>query len=127
MKNLELDVSFSQERLKTIIEKNSVNIASVELASVCANVCSIIENKKTIDDEILSNITILKKEEKQLLTKFFSSLGRYDSSNQTKEIDLYLAKVNECYNTANEECKKYASLFIKLGAIIGVLVCLIII
>ena len=127
MSSFKLDVSFSQDKLKNIIEKNSLNVSSPDLTSICSNVCTILDNKKPIDNTILSNVKILKNEEKDFIIKFFSNLGKYDSTNQAKEIDSYLATINEMYINANDECKKYASLFIKLGAIIGVLVCLLII
>ena len=125
--NLEVDVTFSKDKLKTIIERNSNNINSNELTSVCSNICTSLNNKQKLDDSIFNDINILRKNEKELLTNFFSSLGKYDAYSQSKEIKSYQARINEFYIQANEECKKYAGLFIKLGAIIGLLVCLLII
>ena len=76
---------------------------------------------------MFENIKILKADEKQLLYKFFSSLGRYDVLAQSKEIKSYQTAIVGMNVKAEEECKKYSSLFIKLGIIIGLLVCLLII
>lgn len=127
LSSLELDVSFSQEKLKTVIQRNSDNLLSKELVSICSNVCEDLNNRKCLDNEIFKNISILRKDEKELLLKFFVSLGRFDAMSQSKEIKAYSTKFSEYYNQASIDCKKYASLFIKLGVIVGLLVCLLII
>lgn len=127
MSSIELDITFSHDKLKNIIERNSNALSSKELVNVCSNVCDNLKNHKKLDDEIFVNISILRKDERELLLKFFGSLGKYDAISQSKEIKTYLAKVTEYSNVADLECKKYASLFIKLGIIIGLLVCLLII
>ena len=85
------------------------------------------ERLRYIDKELFDEITILKKEEVELLQNFFCTLGKFDVYNQTKELNLYSMKFNELYKVANEECKKYASLVTKLALIVGLLVCLLII
>ena len=127
LSTLELEVVFSQEKLKNIIERNIDTISSKELVIVCSNVCENLNNKTKIDDEIFKNTTILREDEKDLLLKFFLSLGRLDATSQGKEIKTYAVKFGEYYNQASDECKKYAGLFIKLGLIVGLLVCLLII
>ena len=127
MSNLELDVSFSQDKLKNLIKKNSENVSSKELNVLCENVFGLLDKKQKIDYEIFNEIKILKKEEKDIIFSFFSSLGRFDASSQSKEIKMYQNKIDELYDVSNDECKKYASLFIKLGIIFGILVCLLII
>ncbi len=127
LSNLELDVSFSQDKLKNLIQKNNKNLTSKDLNALCQNIFNLLDKKQMIDYEIFNDIKILKKEEKDLIFSFFNSLGRLDAYSQSKEIKSYQNKINEFYNEANDECKKYASLFIKLGIIFGILVCLLII
>lgn len=124
---IELDVVFSQDKLKNVIQRNSNVLVSKDLILVCSKICEDLENKKGIGGEIFNNITILKKDEKEVLLKFFSSLGRFDALSQSKEIKAYSMRFNEFYIQADNECKKYASLFIKLGLIFGLMVCLLII
>ncbi len=127
MSNMEADVVFSRDKLSNILKKNIEICASKDLASLCQNIVSTIENKQTVDSKMFENIKILKADEKQLLYKFFSSLGRYDVLAQSKEIKSYQTAIVGMNVKAEEECKKYSSLFIKLGIIMGLLVCLLII
>ena len=127
LSGIELDIAFSKDKLKNLIKRNTQKLSSTELVYVCDKVCSFLENKQTISNSIFNDISILKKDEKQFVYQIFFNLGKYDSFLQTKEIQSYLIKIDEYYNVANEECKKYAGLFIKLGIIVGLLVCLLII
>lgn len=103
------------------------NVSSKELSALCNDFYNALVERNKISFDDISKVKILKKDEKDMVYKIFSSLGRYDAYSQSKEISNYKNKVNEFYLVADEECKKYASLFIKLGVIIGVLVCLLII
>lgn len=127
LSSLNSDVVFTQDKLKNILQKNISNISSRELANLCDNIVLTLEKREKIDSSIFDDIKILKKEEKNLLYNFFSTLGRYDVFTQSKEIQTYQVKFDGIFNEANEECKKYAGLFIKLGLIVGILVCLLII
>ena len=69
----------------------------------------------------------MKKDEKEFVFKIFSNIGRLDATSQIEEIKSYTSKITEYYNLAFCDCQKYGSLFIKLGIIVGLLVCLLII
>lgn len=125
--NLELDVAFSQDKLKNLISKNIDSISSKELSALCSDFYNALNERNKLSFDDVNRVKILKKDEKDMVFNIFSSLGKYDAYSQSKEINNYKNKVNEFYSIADEECKKYASLFIKLGVIIGVLVCLLII
>ena len=127
LSSLELDVAFSQDKLKNLINKNIESISSNDLKNICRNYCEFLDRKEKIDKNFFDNVKILKKDEKELLYSIFSSLGRFDAYSQSREIKTYIIKINEYYANANDECKKYAGLFVKLGIIIGILVCLLII
>lgn len=127
MSNLELDVSFSKDKLKNLILKNSENLNSKELVEFCKKYFELLDKKQKLDFELVNEIKILKKEEKDLIFLFFNSIGKLDAYSQSKEIKMYQNKVNEYYLQASDECKKYAGLYIKLGIIFGILICLLII
>ena len=127
LSGIEADVAFTQEKLKYIIQRNSSNLSSKELIEICNSIFLKLDNKQKIDSEIFENIKILKKEEKQLLFQIFGNLGRFDVVSQGIEIKTYKQKIEEKSNETNDECKRYAGLFVKLGIIVGLLVCLLII
>lgn len=127
LSNLEADVVFSRDKLANILKKNVEVCASRELCDLCQNIIFAIENKQAITEKMFDDVKILKNDERQLLYKFFSSLGRYDVIAQSKEIKTYQISINSYSTQAQEDCKKYSGLFIKLGIIVGILVCLLII
>ncbi len=127
LSNMEADVVFSRDKLANILKKNTEVCASKELCLLCENMMLAIESKQLIDEKLFDSVKILKTDEKQLLYKFFSQLGRYDVTTQSKEIKTYQTRINDYNLQAQEECKKYSGLFIKLGIIVGILVCLLII
>ena len=126
LSNLNSSISFGREKLLDIIEKNN-QYKSETLSKLCDNYATALKNKMPVDDKIFDGISTLKNDEKQLFISFFSMLGKYDVYSQNKEINSYSVKFSELYQYANEDCKKYASLIIKLTVIAGLLVCLLII
>ena len=127
LSNIEADVVFSRDKLANILRKNIQVCASNDLRTLCEKIIFAIDNKEIITLEAFEQIKILRNDERQLLYKFFSSLGRYDAFAQSKEIKTYQLAINDYNKEAQEECKKYSGLFVKLGIIIGILVCLLII
>ncbi len=127
LSNLETDVVFSRDKLSNILKKNIEICASKDLCALCQNIILTLESKQMITEKIFYDVKILKPDEQKLLYKFFSSLGRYDVAAQSKEIKTYQATIDGYNIQAKEECKKYSGLFIKLGIIVGILVCLLII
>ena len=124
--NLSSNINFGREKIVDIIQKYENN-RSVYLKKLCENYEKTLKDKSGVNENIFDGITILKNEERQLLVKFFSTLGKFDIYSQTKEIASYSARINELYSEASLDCKKYASLIIKLSLIVGLLVCLLII
>ena len=127
LSGIEADVTFTQDKLKYVIQRNSNAISSKELNLMCNMIFETLDKKQKIQSDLFEDIKILKKEEKELLLKIFGNLGRFDVVSLGIELKTYQNKVKEKCNESNEECKKYAGLFIKLGIIVGLLVCLLII
>lgn len=126
--------------LKTNIEFSATNLKKILMAELKQNTkskdfCKMIENylmsldcgDEFIKETLFNNIKILTEEEKECIFYFFKKLGKVDSFSQIEEIDK-LFKVNGIYySDAKEESKKYGSLYIKLGIIIGAFIALMII
>ena len=127
LSSIEADVFFTQEKLKIIIQRNSNNLSSKELVEVCNLIFEKLDNKQKIERNLFEDIKILKKEEKEFLFQIFGNLGRFDVVSQGIEIKTYKQNIKQKVDESNEECKKYAGLFVKLGIIVGLLVCLLII
>ena len=127
LSGIEADVIFTQDKLKYVIQRNSNAISSKELDKVCMAIFETLDKKQKIQSDLFDDIKILKKEEKELLFQIFGNLGRFDVVSLGIELKTYQNKVKEKCEQSNEECKKYAGLFIKLGIIVGLLVCLLIV
>lgn len=127
MSSLELDISFSQTRLIELIDKQCKTLSSAELILLCENYKQFLQSKEKPNQELFKELSILKPNEKELLLSFFTNLGRFDATNQSKEINKFGIKFKEIYEEAKIDYSKYSTLFIKLGIIVGLLLCLIII
>ncbi len=127
MSSIEADVTFTHDKLKYVIKRNCEKLNSRELIALCDLIYQRLEDKKNIEVSLLDNISILKKDEKEFIYKYFSNIGRFDVMSLSNEMGTYKNKIKIKCDESREECKKYASLFIKLGIIVGLLVCLLVI
>lgn len=74
-----------------------------------------------ITDKRLSN------DEKKEIAEFFSELGKYDMEGFVNMIDFYLEKFGKKFNEAEKIYEKSKSFYIKMGALSGTLLYVIII
>ena len=74
---------------------------------------------------MFKDIKILNDEEKNMILIFFLSLGKFDVFNQTKQLNSQKEELNKLYSNAEQEAKKYAPLYLKLGIIFGLAIALI--
>lgn len=116
---LSLEINFSRERLKVLIEnfdsQNRKNLLGVDEKFVQY----LEKNCELTTDEIFKQTNVLKSDEKDLLLLFFKTLGRSDVENQTKEIQNFVSRFSEIKNRCDLEQKKYGALSLKLGVIAG--------
>jgi len=125
LNNLKVDVNFSLKKLENILETTSSN--SKEFNCLIENYKLSLNCATLQKEELFKNITILNADEKESIFLFFKSLGKTDVLNQVAIIDGTL-EINKSYlNKANEEGKKYSTLYTKLGIMLGALVALLII
>mgnify|MGYP002798444947 CR=1 FL=1 len=116
---LALDIKFSRQRLKVLLENfdasNKKNLLGID-----ENFIEFLDKKCELSNETLfKKADILKAEEKDFILLFFKTLGRSDVENQTKEIQSFIARFNEFKTKCDTEQKKYGALSWKLGVVAG--------
>lgn len=117
---LGVEINFSRERLKVLIENFDV-ASRKNLLGIDQKFIDFLDRKcELTSEEIFAKSEILKPEEKELVLLFLKTLGRSDVENQTKEIQSFIARFNELKTTCEEDYKRYGSLSLKLGIIAGV-------
>lgn len=116
---LSLEINFSRERLKVLIENfdgaNRKNLFGVDEKFLEY----LNKNCELTVEEIFKKTSILKQDEKDLLLLFFKTLGRSDVENQTKEIQSFVSIFSEIKSQCDIEQKKYGALSMKLGIVAG--------
>ena len=118
---LDIEISYSRERLKKLIEEFDEN-QKKNLLGIDKNYISFLSSDEEFKSDLLfKNVNILKPSEKDMIFLFFKNLGRSDVDNQTKEIKSYVKRFEELSKTCDLENKKYGSLCTKLGIIVGLL------
>ena len=123
-----VDISFSSETLKTIINQNYENFFK-DFKVVLSGYLTYLEtNGSTLEAEgLFKKLTIVKPEEKEAILMFFKNLGRLDVCNQVSEITNFKLKFLDFKKGAEEENKKFGSLSLKLMILLGILVVIILI
>lgn len=118
----DVEINYSRERVKNILEnldeKHKINLSGLD-----KNYISFIEKKNQLNKETLfRNIPFLKENEEDMIFMFFKSLGRSDVDSQSKEIKNFQKKFEDKLKETQTENKKYGTLSIKLGVIVGLFV-----
>ena len=70
-------------------------------------------------EKIFEGIKILNDDEKDVIILFLKSLGKFDAYNQTQQLQSQRKQINNFFQSAEEQQKKYAPLYLKLGIIAG--------
>ncbi len=68
----------------------------------------------------LNDIKILTQEEKNKLTQMIQSIGNYDSSNETKQIDSFIIEIEEIKQKAEKDKEKLCPMIIKLSLLFAI-------
>ena len=120
---LNLEINFSQSKLIQIMQNFSTQ--NKEVKKLINNFVNCLEYDLEIKVELLfKDIKILNTEEKNIINIFFLSLGKLDVINQTKQLQGQKEQLNLLYKTAEQEEKKFAPLYLKMGIIAGLLLAL---
>ncbi len=117
-KTLKTEISFAQNSLLSFIENNKSNssIFYVNLYRVFIE-----KNKVDIDENLFS------KEEISFFEVYLNSIGASDKQTQLSLLDSTEVKLNNMLKNCEDEEKKYKSLYVKLGFLIGLIVLILII
>jgi stage III sporulation protein AB len=118
----DVEINYSRERVKNIFlsldEKIQKNLYGID-----KNFILYLDKKCDLDKEnLFQNINFLKDIDKDIIYQFFRSIGRSDLDSQSKEIKNYLAKFESNSLSAHEDNKKFGSLSMKLGIIVGLFI-----
>ncbi|MDD4815811.1 MAG: hypothetical protein PHQ62_01555 [Clostridia bacterium] len=120
---LNLEINFSQSKLIQIMQNFSTQ--NKEVKKLISNFVNCLEYDLEIKTDVLfKDIKILNNEEKNVINIFFLSLGKFDVINQTKQLQGQKEQLNLLYKTAEQEAKKFAPLYLKMGIIAGLLLAL---
>ncbi|MBO5394387.1 MAG: stage III sporulation protein AB [Clostridia bacterium] len=123
----DVEINFSKERIKNIF-LNLDESHKARLLGIDRNYISFLDQEAELSKELLfKSISFLKEEEKDLLFIFFKSLGRSDLESQSKEIKNYLTRFEGLTQSAQQDNKKYGSLSVKLGLIVGLFIVILLI
>ena len=116
---LSLEINFSRERLKVLVE-NVDKSTHINLLGIDQKFVDFLDRKIDLTQQALFDKNdMLKNEEKDTILLFFKTLGRSDVENQIKEIQGFSEKFKEMKKQCDLEQKKYGSLSFKLGIIAG--------
>ncbi len=116
---LNVEISFSRERLKTLLTSFD-DKTKAQLCGLTENYLSFIEKESPLDKQSLfKGITFLKEEEKDLIFLFFRSLGRSDVDSQSKELKNFETRFDDMVSSAVKDNKKYGAMSMKLGIVAG--------
>lgn len=121
---LNLEINFSQSKLIEIIKNFDTHNKDVKKLS-CNFIRCLEYDLEITNQAIFEGIKILNDDEKNVVCMFLKTLGKFDAFNQTKQLASQKQELNLLYKSAEEEAKKYAPLYIKLGIIAGLVVALI--
>ena len=116
---LSVEINFSRERLKVLIE-NFDSVTKKNLLGIDEGFISYLDKKTELNEkEIFKKATCLKQDEKDFVLLFLKTLGRSDVENQTKEIQNFVKRFTDIKGICDVEHKKYGTLSLKLSIIAG--------
>ena len=123
---INLEINFSQAKLISILKSFHEETNNKEIKKLINNFIKCLEiNNEVTKEDLFNDIKILNNEKKNMILIFFLSLGKFDVFNQTKQLDNQKEELNKLYSNAEQEAKKYAPLYLKLGIIFGLAIALI--
>lgn len=117
-----LNVNFKKEKIYTILSKQEQKQTAIN--NFIDMYLEFIKSDKQID---FGKIRILNDDEIILLNDIVNSVGRADAGNEKSKIENYITQIDEIYTKCKEEKEKKAPLIIKLGFLLALGLCIILI
>ncbi len=124
---LDVEINFSRERLKKLIESFDEKSRGALLGIDKAFIDYLENGGELTGERLFGKNNLIKSEDREIVTIFFRSLGRSDVENQSKEIKNSISRFEKLLNDASSENKKYGKLGTKLGIITGLAIIIILI
>ena len=109
--------------LKTDLVKISENYNCTN--SVFSEFLNNLKNKLLFETEY-KNIDLLNENENLIIKNFVDNLGKNDSATECDKLKNYLENFKQKLSETREQNKKYGSMIKKLGALGGILLCIIV-
>ena len=119
---LKSEIGFSKNSLVEVIKTKSVNYKS-SFKQVLKGYVKCLEEEAYIEIETLKkhvHTIYLEEDEQQQLLQFFNALGKSDLTHQIELIDQFLIFFYNFLKNAEQQKKKYAGMFSKLGFLTGI-------
>ena len=118
-----VEVAYSKRPIKEFIENYAYKGDFAEILGLYIDVLGDFDKMPTL----FSEVSFLEQEEKKILTDYFSSLGKGDSDSQKSYFTNVKNTLDVYKKGAENEYKKYAELYVKLGVLVGVAIIIIIV
>lgn len=112
---LEKEVSFSNNTILSIIKQSDINVLFYNLL-----------RQKILNGQE-GNIPFITKDEKEYFYNYLERIGKTDKATQLKLINATKIYLTEKLKISEEDEKKYKTLYIKMGFLIGLLIFILII
>ncbi len=111
-KKIKSEISFAQKSLIEIVDKSSGR-----KGVFYSNICGFLNEKK----DISLDKNIFSQEETDFFNSYLESLGGLDKKTQLDFLNDANEKLEKFKNDSKDEEKKYKSLYIKMGFLIGLI------
>lgn len=123
--NTKVYISYSQTKLSEIIEKNSLNCRKdfLQFLQLFHNYLVGGITKEAFVE--ITNLFFLGKEEREEILSFFCELGNMAKEEELEKIDVNMRNFEEKSKKAQEDNKKFSSLYVKLFVVLGLAVIII--
>ncbi len=114
------EISFKKEKLTDVLTEYAA-YDKTELRTHITEFCASPFSKPDIKSKML------KKDERRLVSDFFSSLGATDGETQIFGLENYKSRFNEIYSSESEKFKRLGTVGLKLSVLLGIAVGILII
>lgn len=102
------EVSFSQKTISQLIINND------------SDFYNLVSNKISDREYVIPRY--LKREEYEFLNDYFSNIGKSDKYTQMLYLNSVKNQIDNCFNKSKEDEKKYKTLYVKMGFLIGLII-----
>lgn len=121
--NLSNDISYNNEKLNLIINKN-ISIFNSDINGVLILFDSFLLNKITEQEfkqSVNQKLNFLSEKERYEIINFFINMGKYAKEEELQKILNFVSLINPIKDEVTEKNKKFSSLYFKLFLFLGII------